>query len=446
MKPLKTLFTLVLTSVLATAAFAGKPQLISKHTKHRDSSVQRITGSSGACQLSAQVLLSGDGSAILEVSTPAPGQITKLTVTHAGLTQNYNHLSSSQVTLNFENVGRGETFAIEGHVKGFDGKRTNVVSLEVPVTLRPDLQVFAFDAPASGTVNVPVFFKATIGETNGDLGADANVILKVDGAEVDRAAIWVDANGKSDATLMHTFTSAGSKSLEVVVTDAAPAEFDATNNSASGQIEITAGNQFLHFAATATEFENYDFYFESTSEYELRSETTRVNSSVLMNGSFGPLDFSSASVELDEFTGTSQLSATFDLSPGASGNCFNSTVNGRSLYVCRASDTVTNFQMFREAGEVTFYSGMWAAEFAGDSGDFYSLSDTYGESIRFGDAYEIRVKIDSGDATYEANPIINLTTTVDVIADQPLVCDAGFCIEIHSTLTTKTGTVSGPLQ
>ena len=91
---------------------------------------------------------------------------------------------------------------------------------------------------------------AVISEGNGDVGARADCVLYVDGAEADRAeGIWVDAGGVVTCAFAHTFTAAGTHTLRVEAANVDPGDFDMANNSAAGTLQVmSAVNDFVYHA------------------------------------------------------------------------------------------------------------------------------------------------------------------------------------------------------
>jgi hypothetical protein len=87
-------------------------------------------------------------------------------------------------------------------------------------------------------VNSPVSLSAVIAERMGDVGAHADCVLLVDGAQVDGATIWVDANSVVTCRFGYKFTATGTHSVAVRVQNVAPGDFDPSNNQVSGSIAV----------------------------------------------------------------------------------------------------------------------------------------------------------------------------------------------------------------
>lgn len=267
-----------------------KPQLISNTKKYRDTGLPSAKGRSGSATLTARALLGKDGQTGIEMTTgtlddatPAPGQIIKAQLkpfNKDGETiyaRNYTGLNGGgrfAVTVN--DLRRAQQLQVQANVTGIDPARTDVVTVVETVKLRPDLAASNLAAPAKAVVNTNVGFSVVVRELNGDVGAKANVVLYVDGREVDRAdGIWVDANGTVSAAFTHTFTSEGVKQLEVKVERVTPGDYNPADNSVTGSIEIVPPTVKLSYYASAYD-QSWDSNFTSDYEYNHRDETTTI--------------------------------------------------------------------------------------------------------------------------------------------------------------------------
>ncbi|MDQ3802583.1 MAG: hypothetical protein M3416_01840 [Acidobacteriota bacterium] len=216
----------------------------------------------------------------LDDATPAPGQIVKAQLkplNNNGETiyaRNYPGLSGGgrfAVTVN--DLRRAQQLQVQANVTGIDPNRTDVVTVVETVKLRPDLSASNLFAPAKAVANTSVSFSVVVRELNGDTGAKANVVLYVEGREVDRAdGIWVDANGTVSAAFTHTFTSEGVKQLEVKVEQVTPGDYNPTDNSVTGSIEIVPPTVKLTYYASAYD-QGWESQYTSDFEYNSRDET-----------------------------------------------------------------------------------------------------------------------------------------------------------------------------
>jgi hypothetical protein len=220
--------------------------------KYRDTGVKPATGRSGSATLEVRALAAQDGSTLIEATTgsieagTSVGKIDKIQLkVLAGdtTTQNFNKLTNNGAwskTLT-SGISRGTKVQVQANVSGVDPKRTDVVTVTATVARRPDIQVVAVNGPAEIAPNTPVVFMATVSEINGDVGARANCVLKIDGAAAGEATgIWIDAGGTVTCQFTHTFTEVGTHSVVVSATNVNPGDWNLANNSASSSIEVRA--------------------------------------------------------------------------------------------------------------------------------------------------------------------------------------------------------------
>ncbi|HEX8698859.1 MAG TPA: hypothetical protein VF815_08480, partial [Myxococcaceae bacterium] len=194
--------------VAAPGAAHGAQPVLHPGTERYRVSAPPATGRSGTATLTARALLGRDGATTFEVSTStldtatlAPGNIAKLQIKlldgqgRVRATENHTNLSSGgRLQRVLPGLGRGQPLQLQANIEGIDGARMDVVTVRTAVRLLPDLAVEQLSAPASAQLGMPVNISALIAERNGDTGAEADCVLKVDGTEVDRApGIWVDA-------------------------------------------------------------------------------------------------------------------------------------------------------------------------------------------------------------------------------------------------------------
>ncbi|HEX8169152.1 MAG TPA: hypothetical protein VF824_01275 [Thermoanaerobaculia bacterium] len=236
----------------ADVRIAARPQPIPNSTKYRDAGAKPATGRSGSAAIQARALR-GLTQTDIDVTTgtfdgtqPA-GKLDKVQIKvlnghgDAIVTDNYRKgtLNGGTGTFAYDWPSRGEKVQVQANVSGIDPKRTDVVTVSTNVALRPDLKVTDITAVSQATLGASIDIAALVRESNGDLGARANCVLTIDGAVADRAdGIWVDAGDAVTCQFRHTFTTLGTKQLEVSVTNVAPADYDSANNSKSATIEI----------------------------------------------------------------------------------------------------------------------------------------------------------------------------------------------------------------
>jgi len=233
--------------------YAAKPQPTPNSVKYRDAGAKPATGRSGSAAIQARALR-GQTETTVEVTTgqfdggtAAAGKLDKVQVkvfdNHDDVlvTDNYRKgaLSGATGSFTYDWPTRGQKVQVQANVSGIDPTRTDVVTVSTNVALRPDLTVSSITAPGQAIAGSNVTISALVGEINGDLGARANCVLKIDGAVADQAnGIWVDAGDSVTCAFRHTFTAVGTSQIEVAVTDVVPGDYDTTNNSRTASIDI----------------------------------------------------------------------------------------------------------------------------------------------------------------------------------------------------------------
>jgi hypothetical protein len=173
--------------------------------------------------------------------------------------------SLTRVTMN--DVARGQRLRVQANVTGIDPNRTDVVTVDTHVKLRPDPAVIEVNGLSNAHVHVPVNIGALLRELNGDVGATANCVLYIDGVEVDRVqGLWIDAGSAIDCAFKHTFTEVGAHEVTILVENVAPGDFDHTNNAFVGEITIVGSGYRLRTSASYQEYQ-YEHHFRQHSTY-----------------------------------------------------------------------------------------------------------------------------------------------------------------------------------
>ena len=236
-------------AVTATTAFAqgnGGVKPVSNSVKYKNTGVKPGTGRAGSASLDARVMIGKDGKMLVEASTgtvasgAGPGTLAKVQVKFLDITTNFNNLTAGGYwSTQFPSVGRGKAVQVQANVRGVDPKRTDVVTVSTAAALRPDIAVDSVSGPAQQMPNAMVTFIATLSEKNGDLGANANCVLSVNGAQVDAASsIWIDADDSVNCQFARTFAQPGTYTIGVSAEGVNPGDWDAANNTATTTITI----------------------------------------------------------------------------------------------------------------------------------------------------------------------------------------------------------------
>lgn len=273
---------------LAGTAYAANHPLLHPNSEHyRNTGSAPATGRSGSASLQVRALTGRSGITDVELTTgtfesgpAAPGSLRQVqlkTYDASGALRATRHeadvSSSGAADLQFTDLARGEPIQVQANVTGIDGARTDVVSVSTTVKLRPDLAVDAVSVPSSTLVGTMVNVSALLVERNGDVGANADCVLSVDGSEVDRATgIWVDAGGSVSCAFVHLFTEAGPHTLSVTAANVAPLDDDPSNNTGTATLTVLPPSSFQYAASIRSEA--YDNVSYSSSTYQSDDGTT----------------------------------------------------------------------------------------------------------------------------------------------------------------------------
>jgi hypothetical protein len=439
------------------------------------------TGRSGSATLSARALLGSSGETTIEVSTAtldtatlAPGNISRLQIkllddqgrVHG--VENHNVLNSGgRLQLTLGGLGRGQPLQLQANVEGIDFRRTDVVTIQTRVRRRPDLAVQRLIAPESAQVGMPVLISALVAELGGDTGAEADCVLKVDGAEVDRApGIWVDAASAVSCAFSHTFSSGGAHELAVEIADVVPADDALSNNQATATIWVIDWLRYYFEAsvdsATTRTVSRQDGWYTQTAypmhrraEWFNDYEHSDRKQSVVFRGELPTrVSFPLTTFMLAHSSGGVEIpGSTFhQLSPDGrrSTSCVWETdpVSVANLTLCRNSKW-TSFTYTRYGGEVTYFSywyqATWTTDMRTDTTTFSSWSSNTGDASRSGAelwtpgaSYDFDVQVIDGDTKYRATASVVLEPYYDRIV-QPTTC-TGSTSPNYSTETCKSST------
>jgi len=240
-------------ALIAVPTQAAKPQISPNSVKYRDAGAKPATGRSGSAAIQARALRSRTDTTI-EVttgqfdSTVAPaGKLDKVQVKLYApngdviVTDNYRKgaLSGGNGSFVYDWPARGQTMQVQANVSGIDPTRTDVVTVRGTVANRPDLTVASIQTVSQAFIGSTITIDALVRETNGDLGARANCVLKIDGVIADHAdGIWVDAGDAVTCEFRQPFNSLGTKQISVELTDVVPGDYDDSNNSKTATIDI----------------------------------------------------------------------------------------------------------------------------------------------------------------------------------------------------------------
>jgi hypothetical protein len=227
--------------------------------KYSDTGSHPVTGRSGSAVVQSRALLAKDGTTLVEATTgtldaqPGSGNIRHVTVTPTlangteDETQAYNNLKAGGYwSHTYTGLAHNQAVRVDTNITNLD-PRTDVVTTNDTVKKRPDLSALRLDGPQKAYPNQQVTFTATVGELNGDVGANADCVLSADGHQVDQSqGIWVDAAGTVSCTFQTSFSTTGTKHLSVSVASVVPGDWDTSNNAAQTTIDIVDPTVKLH--------------------------------------------------------------------------------------------------------------------------------------------------------------------------------------------------------
>jgi len=410
-------------SLLASGALAERPR-IPNEVKYKDSSIANARGRSGSASIEARALLGKDGRTVIDVTTgsldgttAAPGNIERVQVKIPTggdpITLNHNHLTGGGTfSTTVEDAFHGDTLSLQAWVTGIDPNRTDVVSVDEVVKLRPDLAVLSVSAVPHALIGMPASVAATVVEKNGEVGARGDCVLYADNVEVRRApGIWVDAGGTVTCSFMTTFDTAGPRQLRVAVEQVSPGDYDTANNSAAGQTHVYAtADEFPEWYTTATElFESFMFHQTTSTSDRFREQSEFRQTNVSYGVLRGPVNIPSfritGTVETDGelLYSAENMESELDSpppwfdSPGWL-KFWGDHFDGHAMAFGFGADQFTQVMLRRIAGDVTYREEGWESSPAA----YYTFntdeSTHYGGPIprRFGETVSFKVTASDG--------------------------------------------------
>jgi hypothetical protein len=469
-----TLLALFSTSFAQTVNTTSKPQLVPNGRRYKENGLKPATGRSGSASLTGRALLGKNGATNIELSTgqldtgeTQPGNINKSQIKpldengEALYTRNYAN-TGGYFTTTVNDLHRGQQVQMQATINGLDANRANVVTVVETVKLRPDLSPSHLSVPARGVPGNPVNVSVVLRELRGDSGATTNLILYADGTAVDRAnGVWVDAGGTVSCVFTHTFSSAGTKQLEVKAEQTAPGDYDISNNVVTGTVVIGPITAELSYNVQIVDGDD-DYrahvyekrYFNGVLQTEREEDFSAKGWQQQVNF-FGwtarmvsfPLNIAhretndGTMVFSDSYTNLTPTSV-IDASDGvtrfiaynvsqydsSTGHYFNLSTTATINLATGARTEMTSFSSNRQAGDVTYHSAGYERFWDGNSGEefFYTWNTTdvvrAGTRIPLGTHYGINISLTTGDGTvYTASPDVTLNP-FDNSGQQPYTC------------------------
>lgn len=282
----------LLTAGSALAATMATPHPITE--KYRDAGAHPATGRSGSAAIEARALLGKDGATDIDVTTgrfePASAPAGSLAKVQIKLladdgsvmqTDNYKKglTGGGNAAFSYDGLRRGQRTQVQASVTGIDPNRTDIVTIQDLVRLRPDIKAVSLAAPSEVRVNAPVVVVGTLAEMNGDLGARARCSLLIDGVQADTIpGIWIDASSSVACRFETSFATAGTRTLTVRVSEVTPGDYDPGNDEVSASIRVVdPAEPFRYFQVYAGDSQ-WDY------EYHLQRRFTLTDGTVAATG------------------------------------------------------------------------------------------------------------------------------------------------------------------
>ena len=458
-------------ALAAIPTYAALPHLHPNTTKYRETGARPAVGRSGSAAIELRALRGISNDTEIEVTTghfdsgtAAPGKLDKVQVKLFApngkllITDNYRKslAAGGYATFSYGVAQRGQKVSLQATVSGIDGSRTDVVSADDVVRLRPDLIVTDLHAPHFATIGANMLVVATIHERNGEAGARANCVLSVDGVDVDHAnGIWVDAGDSVTCEFTHHFNSLGVKQISVAATGVAPADYDASNNSIAQQIEVVppTGVPVRYTAVVHEVTENVlsttrhheqttgtdnDYTLDQTnnasttthaSDYSTqmiieRAMSFPVTAQAILWSDGQQIMSRSDEVGVSSYTddGASQVTCgyTFDFPHSVQVCSTNMLLYGQPYQI-------TSAQIWNQSQTVTYYSSFTSITRAFGVESVYSSNDEFSYSTgpqpvpAFGDLLNLRVALTDMVGVYDIDVALPMTP-LDYRFDQPEDC------------------------
>jgi hypothetical protein len=443
------------------AAAAVRTTGNSNSTKYSDRGAKPATGRSGSASIMSRVLLAADGTSRIEITTgdfDVPGSaagdvvqvLLKIYDRDGKLidTDIRNGLSGSTVSLARSGLGRGYRVVVQANVRGIDPRRTDVVTTDNTVRMRPDPSVQRVDVPDQVRVGEAAPITAVVKELNGEVGARADCVLYADGAAVDRSPrIWVDAGDAVTCAFSHRFTTLGAHQVRVALENVSPTDFNLANNSAGASLTVVPvtfqmGYSAEAFQHTGTYQSNYTYRYTEpgySTDFQLDyAEKMAWQFSRIYAWVDQPLEFPVTKLELSQTTNGQSIDARNFSSLGAGapfgtatdgGVCADLGNAGNAVVLCTYHNNGakwTSIYYDRSAGVVTYssyqrstYTAAWGSGMYGTPSWSFN-GNTWGPGVTlFGSSVSISVRVASGVNVFAADATIPLTTTPYREASQP---------------------------
>ena len=466
-----TIFAVAALLAPARGAHAGRPVFHHHRADHegeeqdhaRNRSARPAKASVPGLTLHSRSLLGKDGKTEVEISTAPfdigatpPGNISGCDIravdptrrgkddddNQLGFHKRYDHLrEGGYVHWTYTGLPHAQALRIRAEARaGWRGGEVEAKWLDV-VRYRPDLAVQMVDAPGLTPVNTMVQVNATVVERMDEVGAHADCVLLVDGAQVDVApGIWVDAGGSATCRFTTSFNSGGLHTITVRAQNVKPGDYDDSNNAFSRQIQVqnsASATMYYDMAVmdqTQTSTTTTDKYYTSTSappeEHKVETSNNYTQTRQLYGtipaavGDVKRIVFSDSSAGKSLSSVTVMLPAFTNVTPVDTSLCDPATTNesmlndfdmtaGRAVTVIRCFNASTNqgttiVSVAFSASDNTYYSSNTCRSLAlGCVPGDYTTGTPDGTRVLLGDDYAADFTLEDG-SVYSAQPKLSL--------------------------------------
>jgi hypothetical protein len=412
-----------------TAAFTASSglTLIPNAVRYRDTGGKPATGRAGSAAVEAFALLGADGYTDVELRAHAAASAADSGAIARTQAKVYGDGGALRITRNadagqglrFGGLLRGTRIDVQAHVTGIDAHRTDVVSVSQTVRMRPDLSVQAHAGSGTVPAGTPVVVTGSILEKNGDLGAEADCVLLLDGVRVDQAKrIWVDAGDEVTCFFTTPALAEGTHTLTVVAEGVRPGDWNAADNTASVQVRAVApGTPVRHHTyARNEEISEREFWLNGWYSWDYETprkvldhdETFRtgVRHEASFTGSLGRGISAPVTFEIEESAdGRVLQTEAFGEAVAGSMVCGMWWNPGfaTSFSFCSADGATSTFQYRRHSGTVAYHGYGFRREWDEATGEEY-VYHWGGDSVignwpaeLFRSEYAVTLRIASGD-------------------------------------------------
>jgi hypothetical protein len=441
--------SLALALLVAMPLLAQRASDLTPNTvKYKDEGLKNATGRSGSASIEARALLGSDGVTDVEVTTAsfeattAPGRIEKVQVkanadTDDADTRNFTNLGDSgfaTVRLDTLPLARRQPVRIFTNVSGIDPSRTDVVTVDEIVKMRPDLSIESAFFPSQVIANHPAGFLAVIRERNGDVGARADCVLHVDGAVVDRATgIWVDAQDSVMCMMAYPLSTTGMHQLQITIENVRPGDWNPSNNASQiANVNVRSASELVtggSYHATATEITTDSESFEPGNESQPNWQSyyshnvERQGWTILDAIAPVQFDFSTVHASLAEWTGNEWLN-TLEGGGGyvpSDWNCIDLRYGRTYTWTACKGDGLTTFFYWRGTTVARYYSRWWGVFTDYWTGDRYyfdhnvNMSYTFGPRPPYGDTASLEMIVNDGEHSWQIDPVMAMQPWQDPV-------------------------------